>query len=378
MWCGHSVGSLSTFVQKTYPSIVQESYAESYAESAPGTVNSEPQHNPVLLAECLEYLGLGDEAVSSGAAKGKVLIDCTLGLGGHSSEILKRIGPDGFLYAFDKDERNITIAKKRLGTLVRDLGWAQKAGWKKNFKIFHDSFSSLKDRLRREGVSRVDAILFDLGLSSPHIDDPERGFSFQKDGPLDMRFDASGVTDTSPTGGRRTAADLLNKLPERELGNIFYRYGEERASRKLAKAVVERRKQEPFERTSQLTELVETALGRGKPGKHRAAKIFQALRIAVNEELIVLELGLNQAIELLAPHGRVVVLSYHSLEDRITKRIFKQLATDLRDPNDPFGRRVLRSKSLSLLNKKPIMASEEEVANNPRARSAKLRAAEKL
>jgi len=360
---GRKFVSLSTLVQKTYPSAVQENYAD-----------FEPEHDPVLLEESLDYLGLGDGIE---VKKGMTVVDCTLGLGGHSVEILKRIGPDGFLYAFDKDERNIVIAEERLGKVVEEMGW------EKNFKIFHASFSSLTDRLRREGVFKrrqgklgVDAILFDLGLSSPHIDDPERGFSFQKEGPLDMRFDASGAT--SATSKNRTAADLLNKLPEKELGDIFYRYGEERASRKLARAVVEQRKKEPFATTTQLTKLVETALGRGKPGRHRAAKIFQALRIAVNEELEVLELGLSQATELLDSHGRVVVLSYHSLEDRITKKIFKQLSTDLRDPTDPYGRRVQRSKSLSLLTKKPITPTEEEISKNPRARSAKLRAAEKL
>lgn len=330
-------GSPSALVQKTYPKIVQENCAE-----------FKPVHEPVLLEESLEFLGL---------EKGDKVVDCTLGLGGHSSAILQAIGGEGFLYAFDRDERNIKVAQERLGKLGT------------NFKIFHDSFSSLTDRLMREGASRVDAILFDLGLSSPHIDDPQRGFSFLQDGPLDMRFDASKG---------KTAADLLNKLPEKELAEIFWKYGEERASRKLARAVIERRKQQPFARTVELKELVETALGKGKPGKHRATQIFQALRIAVNEELMALELGLQQAVELLAPHGRVVVLSYHSLEDRITKRIFKQLATDLRDPNDPFGRRVQRSKSLSLLTKKPILPTGEEVKRNPRARSAKLRAAEKL
>ncbi|MFA5789265.1 MAG: 16S rRNA (cytosine(1402)-N(4))-methyltransferase RsmH [Candidatus Gracilibacteria bacterium] len=304
-------------------------------------------HQPVLLRECLEYLAL---------RPGMIAVDCTLGLGGHASEILKAIGPKGFLYAFERDERNLKVAEKRLS----EIG--------KNFKIFHDSFSSLKDRLRREGASHADAILFDLGLSSPHVDDPDRGFSFLKEGPLDMRFDAS-------TG--KTAADLLNSSTEEELADIFYHYGEERFSRKLARAIIQDRKKEPFHSTLQFAAFVERVLGKGKPGKHRATQIFQALRIAVNEELMALELGLNQAIELLAPQGRVVVLSYHSLEDRFVKQTFKQLATDLRDPTDLFGRRVLRSKSLSLLNKKPIRPSDEEVHSNSRARSALLRAAER-
>lgn len=306
-------------------------------------------HEPVLLRECLDFLNL---------VPGKVAVDCTLGLGGHSSEMLKAIQPDGFLYSFDKDQRNIRLAMPKLEAVGSQ------------FQVIHDSFSSLKDRLRREGVSRVDAILFDLGLSSPHIDDAERGFSFKQDGPLDMRFDASqGLT----------AADLLRSLSEEELADIFYLYGEERRSRRLAKAICEQRKETPFTSTQQLADFVLKVLGK-KPSskKHPAMTIFQALRIAVNEELKVLELALNQAVELLAPHGRVVVLSYHSLEDRIVKHFFKQLSTDLRDPNDLFGRRVLRPKSLSLLNKKPITPTEEEISKNPRARSAKLRAAEKL
>lgn len=286
-----------------------------------------------------------------------IAVDCTLGLGGHSIEILKAIGQKGFLYAFEKDQRNLIVAKERL----EEVG--------ENFEIFHDSFASLKDRLRGKGLKSVDAIIFDLGLSSPHVDQAERGFSFIKEGPLDMRFDASkGVT----------AADILNSWKEEDLANIFWKYGEEHRSRKLAKAIVLQRKHEKFSTTLQFADFVEKVMGKGTRGKHRATTIFQALRIAVNEELEALELGLTQAIELLAPQGRVVVLSYHSLEDRIVKSTFKQLATDLRDPTDPFGGRVLRCKILSLLSKKPIKAGETEVAANPRARSALLRAAEKL
>lgn len=300
-------------------------------------------HQSVLLKECLEHLAL---------RPGTIAVDCTLGLGGHASEILKAIGPKGFLYAFERDERNLKVAEKRLS----EIG--------KNFKIFHDSFSSLKDRLRREGVSHVDAILFDLGLSSPHVDDADRGFSFLKEGPLDMRFDASSG---------RTAADLLNSSTEEELADIFYHYGEIHASGKLAHAIIQIRKTTPFQTTTQFAEFVRTTLS-----KTLLPQAFQALRVAVNEELMALELGLNQVIELLAPQGRVVVLSYHSLEDRFVKQTFKQQATDLRDPTDLYGRRVLRSKSLSLLNKKPIRPSAQEVHSNPRARSALLRAAERL
>lgn len=302
-----------------------------------------PKHDPVLLRETLELLNL---------KQGMVAVDCTLGLGGHASEILKAIGPKGHLYAFERDERNLKVAKERL----------EKIG--NNFTIFHDTFSSLKDRLRREGASEIDAVLFDLGLSSPHIDDAARGFSFLRDGPLDMRFDSS-------VG--KTAADLLNSFSEEQLADIFFYFGEIHASHKLAHSIVQHRKEDPFHTTKQFAEFATQILSKGV-----LPQIFQALRIAVNEELLALELGLNQAIELLAPHGRVVVVSYHSLEDRLVKQTFKQLTSDLCDPNDPYGSRVLRYKSLSLLTKKPIKPSAEEVNRNPRARSAVLRAVEKI
>lgn len=303
------------------------------------------QHEPVLVREALDFLNL---------KPGSCAVDSTLGLGGHASEILKAISPSGQLYAFERDERNLKVAQIRL----------ERIG--KNFNIFHDSFSSLKDRLRREGVSHVDALLFDLGLSSPHLEDASRGFSFMKEGPLDMRFD---------TRSGKTAADLLKSLTEKELADLFFFYGEIHASRKLAQALVKRRKIRAFESTKDFAQFAQAALGSGKT---LLPQIFQALRIAVNEELKALELGLYQAIELLAPGGRLVVISYHSLEDRLVKQTFKQFATDLKDPNDPFGRKILRPKSLSLLTKKPIKPSTLEVHKNPRARSASLRVVEKL
>lgn len=328
---------------------MHKSYPESLAQVEAVVA---PRHDPVLLTECIQYLNL---------KPGMTVVDCTLGLGGHSCELLKAVSPGGHLYAFEKDERNLKVAQKRLEEVAKEVGG--------KFTIFHDSFSSLTDRLKREGASRADAILFDLGLSSPHVDDAERGFSFLKEGPLDMRFDPRQT---------KTAADVLNIYTEKELADVFFYLGEERASRKLAAAVIHDRKEKPFTSTLQFAEFVSRVLGKGKPGRHRATQIFQALRMEVNEELMALELGLNQAIELLAPHGRVVVLSYHSLEDRFVKRTFKQFATDLRDPTDIFGARVLRLKSLSLLTKKPIVPSQEENIRNSRSRSAILRAAEKL
>lgn len=334
-----SLGLFSTLVQKTYPQYVQKMCADSSKDFV-------PEHDPVLLRETLELLAL---------KPGETVVDCTLGLAGHSLELLKAVGSEGQLYAFDRDPRNIQVAQKRL----------QKSG--ENFRILHDSFRSLTDRLRREGASQVDAILFDLGLSSPHLDDAERGFSFQQEGPLDMRFDPNHS---------QTAADILDHYSEEELADIFFHFGELRSSRKLARAIVQHRKEAPIQTTGDLRALVEEVFDRF--AKRVMAQVFQALRMEVNEELMALELGLNQAIELLAPHGRMVVISYHSLEDRLVKQVFKQLAIDQRDPTDPFGRRVLKSKSLSLLNKKPIVPGPEEVARNPRARSAKLRAIQKL
>lgn len=333
-------------MHKSYPA---SAAPEAATKGGKGT--QEPHHDPVLLQECLTLLDL---------KPGMTVVDCTLGLGGHSAAMLRAIAPTGHLYAFEKDERNLKVAQKRLSEVAKEVDG--------KFTIFHDSFSSLTDRLRREGASLYDAILFDLGLSSPHLDDAARGFSFKQDGPLDMRFDPRQ---------EKTAATVLNTYSESDLADVFYKYGEERQSRKLARAIVEDRRTKPFTTTASFAAFVERIVGKGK-GKNHAPQIFQALRIEVNEELMALELGLNQAIELLAPHGRVVVLSYHSLEDRFVKHLFKQLATDLRDPTDIFGRRVLRSKSLSLLTKKPIKASAEEVASNPRARSAVLRAAEKI
>lgn len=304
-------------------------------------------HDPVLLKETLEFLAL---------KPGMTVVDATLGLGGHAEAILTATAPNGKLYAFDRDPRNIALAVPRISKLGK-------------VTVFQDTFAALTTRLRGENINSVDAILFDLGLSSPHVDDAERGFSFLKDGPLDMRFD--------PTQGQ-TAEELIHSSTEKELADIFWRYGEERRSRRLARALVEARRTERFTRTTQLAHFIETVLGRGRPGRHPATQIFQALRMAVNEELKALELGLYQAIEFLAPHGHLVVISYHSLEDRIVKRIFKELTTDQRDPTDIYGCRVLRSRILSLLTKKPITPTPTEIQFNSRARSAKLRAVEKL
>lgn len=302
------------------------------------------EHIPVLRENVQKYLNL---------KSGEVVVDATLGLAGHALDILKSVGENGVLYAFDTDERNLEEAKKRL------------KGYQKQIIFIHDNFRSLKTRI----TTKIDAILFDLGLSSPHIDDAERGFSFMKDGPLDMRFDSRNSL---------TAANVLNTYCESDLAEIFFRYGEERMSRKVAKRICERRKQKKFERTLELAAFLEGILPKKYSKKvHPATKIFQALRIEVNDELGALKEALEGAFEVLKIGGRIVVISYHSLEDRITKKFFQELEHPVADPeksvyqvhDDPF---------VEKLTKKPVIPTEEEINENPRSRSAKLRAYRKL
>ncbi len=304
-------------------------------------------HTPVLKEEVLESLNL---------KKGAKVVDATLGLGGHSLEILKKIGDSGHLYAFEQDERNMEFATERLKDFYDQI------------TFFHTNFVSLKTCLESDGVTSVDAILFDLGLSSPHVDDPERGFSFQQDGPLDMRFDRRN---------KLTAEEIINNWSESDLIEIFSRYGEERASKKVARTIVENRKKKPFKTTADLAEFIRFQKKHIREKKDSATNVFQALRIAVNDELTVLENVLPDAIDVLAPGGRLVVISYHSLEDRIVKNILRDYSKDLEDPNEPLINKVIRPKQIELITRKPITPSAEEVVGNPRARSAKMRVCER-
>ncbi len=270
------------------------------------------------------------------------MVDGTLGLGGHAQSILERLGDQGHYYGFDLDEKNLEYARNRL----------------KNFELkttfFHSNFAHCHYRLQESGVDRVDKILLDLGLSSPHIDDPERGFSVKHLGPLDMRFDRS-------TGF--TAADVVNRWPESDLKKIFYEYGEERYAPKIARMIVEKRKAQPFKTTSDLVELLTEIMKNPRDKRRVATRIFQALRIEVNDELTVLQDTLDSLLDFLAPGGRMVVISYHSLEDRIVKHTFRNAAKE-----GPF----------QLLTKKPVTPSTQEIEINSRSGSAKLRAIEKL
>ena len=306
-------------------------------------------HKPVLLQETLTQLNL---------RKGEVVVDGTLGLGGHGKAILKAIGSAGKYYGFDLDIDNLTEAKKRLKEFSAQT----------NF--FHDNFVHCHDRLHEEGIDQVDAILLDLGLSSPHIDDPSRGFSLQEDGPLDMRFDRQSNT--------LTAAQIVNTWPESDLKKIIYEYGEERYAPKIARLIVEQRKEKPFTVTSELVDLVGTIMKSSTDKRKVATRVFQALRIAVNQELEVREKVIPPLLSLLKSGGRLVIISYHSLEDRLVKRAFKKVARACICPPQVLQCECSGKTSFQILTKKPIVPFDSEIQENPRSRSAKLRAIKKI
>lgn len=294
-------------------------------------------HIPVLAEEVVRGLG---------CKPGGRYVDCTVGYGGHAALILERSAPDGLLIGMDQDEAALRAAGERL----RPYGG--------RVRLVRGNFQELKQQLRSMGVAEVDGVMFDLGVSSAQLDEPARGFSFLADGPLDMRMDQRASL---------TAATLVNDLPEQELADLIYRYGEERYSRRIARGIVRARDVRSFATT---LELVDAVRGSVPPpyrhGRiHCATRTFQALRIAVNRELDLLEGALRDATDVLAPGGRLCVISFHSLEDRIAKQTFRALSRG-------------EAPCLSVLTKKPIVASEEERADNPRARSAKLRIAERL
>jgi 16S rRNA (cytosine1402-N4)-methyltransferase len=284
-------------------------------------------HVPVLLEEALQLLGVHP---------GGVYLDGTLGLGGHAAEILRRTGPEGRVIGFDKDAETLARAREAL----RPFG--------ERVRLVHADF---RQAPRALGGERVDGILLDLGVSSLQLDQAERGFSFRAEGPLDMRMDRS----QGPT-----AADLVNRLPESELADLIYRYGEERASRRIARAIVAARQRKHLATTAELAAVVRRAAGRSRrPGLDPATRTFQALRIAVNQELEGLEETLSELAACLRPRGRLVVIAFHSLEDRAVKQTFRTLAG---------------GGSYALLTRKPVRPSPEETRSNPRARSARLRA----
>lgn len=285
---------------------------------------------------------------------GGVYLDGTLGGGGHALMLLMAAQPGGRLIGIDADRAALAAAQARL--VAAGLSPA-------SYSLHHGRFSEMAAIARAAGAAEIDGILLDLGVSSHQIDTAERGFAFSSDGPLDMRLD--------PTRGP-TAADLVNGLDEEELANIIYRYGEERGSRRVARLIIERRRQAPISRTAELAAIVARAVGRGGRERiHPATRTFQALRIAVNGELEQLEAALPQAVELLAEGGRLAVISFHSLEDRIVKQYFRAESGYGGSANE-------RTPRLRIVTKKPVEAGEAELAANPRSRSAKLRVAEKI
>lgn len=288
-------------------------------------------HTPVLLEEVLACLD---------PKPGDVITDGTLGGCGHAKAILDKIGSTGTLIGLDQDAEAVQRARSELGT-------------RPNVRIVKANFRHVREVLSQQGIEQVNGVLFDLGISSDQLETAERGFSFMKDGPLDMRMDQELP---------RSAFDLVNALPPKELAEIFWKYGEERKSRQIAERIVERRQQRPFRTTLDLAEFIAARGGRRGGKIHPATRIFQALRIGVNEELESLEEGLKGALNSLRPAGRLVVISFHSLEDRKVKQTFREWA----------GSGLVR-----VLTKKVIRPGARETAVNPRSRSAKLRAAEK-
>lgn len=302
---------------------------------------------------------LGEEAVEWLRPRpGGLYVDGTVGGGGHSFRLLSRIGPGGRLIAIDKDGAALERARARLEAFGEAVTFVR------------DDFRRLADVLARLGVEAVDGVLLDIGVSSFQLDDARRGFAYSHDAPLDMRMDGRDGP---------TAADLINTMPRDELVRILRTYGEERHAARIARAIVEEREREPLLTTTRLAEVVKGAIPAAarRTGPHPARRTFQALRIAVNDELGALEEGLRAAVAALKPGGRVAVISFHSLEDRIVKQMFAELADPCRCPPDLPVCRCGRRPVIQILTRRPVVPGEDEVAANPRARSAKLRVAER-
>lgn len=305
-------------------------------------MNEHTAHKPVLPDEVVAIL----RPVIGG--DNKKILDCTLGLGGHALALLEVSGKDTRYVGMDADVENVISAKRNLA-LFKQKG---------QVRFFHANFADVRDVLSEVGEPQVDAVLADLGFSSNQMDDARRGFSFMNDGPLDMRLNRDAP---------RTAMDIVNQAGEKELADLIYTLADERFSRRIARAIVAARKIKPIERTGELGEIVRAAMPanvrRSRKGVHPATRTFQALRIAVNDELGVLDRLLENLIDILKPGGRAVIISFHSLEDRRVKQKFAELAA---------------TGQAEILTKKPVTPTEDEITANPRSRSAKLRAIEKL
>lgn len=317
-------------------------------------MTSEYRHTPVLLAECLEYLNLEPQ---------HTFVDATLGGAGHSFEAAKLLGSAGTLVGIDQDEVALAAARRKLGTLPGDA--------RPRLELVRGNFGAMDEALLSAEVPGVDAFLFDLGVSSVQIDTPSRGFSFKENGPLDMRMDPGKQT--------LNAAEIVNTYNAADLTRIIRMYSDEKWASRIAEFIVRERQNAPIETSAQLVDVIKAAIPASarRAGGHPAKRTFQALRIEVNGELDVLKSGLDAAVRWLNPGGRLVVISYHSLEDRIVKETFASFANRCTCPPDlpvcACGKRPI----LDIVTRKPVVPTSEEVERNPRARSAKLRVAQK-
>lgn len=318
-------------------------------------LTTEYRHIPVMLAEVTQHLSL---------KPGAVVVDCTLGGAGHSAHFADLIAPGGTLVGIDRDDIALNVAANTLRLGQRDTDV--------EILLAKGNFGDLDEILTRVGVGYIDAILFDLGVSSHQIDEPGRGFTFKVDAPLDMRMD--------PESGGMTAVDILATYDADRLTRIFAEYGEERWASRIASFVVEARAREAITSSGQLVDIVKAAIPASarRAGGHPAKRVFQALRIEVNGELDAVERGVSAGLRWLAPRGRIAVLTYHSLEDRIVKRLFAEAAQGCTCPPGLPVCSCGHEPMVKLVTRKAMEPSAEEVARNPRARSAKLRVAERL
>lgn len=307
-------------------------------------------HVSVLLEETMTGLNL---------KPGGVYVDCTVGGAGHSAEILRRTGPDSYLVGLDQDPLALAVAKERLAQFGQRVA------------LVAANFKELTAVLQELNINQVDGVLYDLGVSSPQLDNPQRGFSYMHNAPLDMRMNPHQAT---------SAKELVNSLSSGELTDIIKNYGEERWAQRIAQFIIAARKNKEISTTFDLVEIIKKAIPAGarRSGPHPAKRTFQALRIAVNDELNILRQAFAQGVQGLSPGGRLCVISFHSLEDRIAKEYFRYLALDCECPPEMPVCRCSKKQEIKLITRKPIKPSKLELAQNPRARSAKLRVIEKL
>lgn len=317
------------------------------------TLTSEYRHIPVMLDEVLDTLSLHD---------GSVVVDCTLGGAGHSLRLAERIAPSGVLIGIDQDDAALAVASERLASVPLDVAPI----------LLKGNFGDIDRLLVTTGVAQVDAFLFDLGVSSPQLDFPERGFSYQEDAPLDMRMDPGTQT--------LTAAEVIATYSQSDLARVIRSFGEEKWASRIASFLVSARESDPVETTARLVEVVKAAVPAAarREGGHPAKRTFQALRIEVNRELEVLQQGLEAAIRWTGPGGRIAVISYHSLEDRIVKQMFAEKARTCVCPPDLPVCACGIAPTLKVVTRKALVPGAEELERNPRSRSAKLRVAEKI